>query len=282
MKPSDFERLSTLVKERSGIVLSVDKIYLLNSRLNPVATRHGFASIEDMVEALRFGAGATKIEEDIVEAMTTNESYFFRDNKPFDGFKEEMLPHFDKARASTRRMRIWCAAASSGQEPYSLAILMKEAAHAAAGWRNEIIGTDISSEILEKARTGLYSQFEVQRGMPVQLLVKYFEKHGDMWQINSSIRAMVQYRRFNLLDSMSGLGTFDVVFCRNVLIYFDRETKEDILARIAKQMAPDGFLVLGAAETVIGITDQFVPVPSRRGFFRRADFTEESGRRLSA
>ena len=275
MNPDDFEFLSTLVQDKSGIVLSEDKAYLLTSRLNPVATQHGFASIDDMVAAMKLGRTSTRIEEEIVDAMTTNESYFFRDRTPFESFDQDIVPYFVQARSADRKLRIWCAAASSGQEPYSLAILLKEAAHKFAGWRTDILGTDISSEILEKARTGLYSQFEVQRGMPIQMLAKYFEKRGEMWQIDSAIRAMVEYRRFNLLDRMVGLGTFDIVFCRNVLIYFDRETKADILSRISQQMSSDGVLVLGAAETVIGISSVFEPVQGQRGFFQKSTTSGE-------
>jgi chemotaxis protein methyltransferase CheR len=179
-----------------------------------------------------------------------------------------MLPKAMALRAKERRLRIWCAAASTGQEPYSLAILLKEAADRLVGWRVEIIGTDLSNEVLEKARAGVYSQFEVQRGLPIQMLVKYFDQSGDIWQIKPEIRAMVQYRPLNLLNDFSSLGTFDIVFCRNVLIYFDQDTKIDVLKRIAKITVPEGFLVLGAAETVVGLTDAFVPVPDKRGLYQ--------------
>jgi len=266
----EFEFLSTLVRDRSGIALSPDKCYLLTSRLKPVAAQHGYASIEEMVGAMRSGRSEAHIAEKIVSAMTTNESYFFRDRKPFESFEKDILPYFLRARAQQRRLRIWSAAASSGQEPYSLAMQLSENAHRLAGWRSEILGTDISAEILEKARSGLYSQFEVQRGLPIQLLAKYFEKRGEMWQISSKIRSMVEFRRFNLLDRMSALGMFDVVLCRNVLIYFERETRAEILSRIAHQMARDGVLVLGAAETVIGIATDFAPIPGQAGMFQRA------------
>lgn len=269
MTPTDFEHLSRLVKTRSGIVLTPEKTYLLNSRLLPIARKHGLASVEDLVKAVRMGTKGPALETDIVEAMTTNESFFFRDVTPFDAFRDVVLPHLLETRAAGRSFRIWCAAASAGQEPYSLAMLLREAASKLSGWRHDIIGTDLSEEILEKARAGLYSQFEVQRGLPIQMLTRYFEKRGEMWQVKPDLRAMVQYRKFNLLERMNGLGRFDVVFCRNVLIYFDRETKSDILARIAKQMPEDGFLVLGAAETVIGLTKVFEQVPGARGLYRQ-------------
>lgn len=272
MTPVDFEHLAVLVKTRSGIVLTPEKTYLMNSRLTPVARKHGLDGVDDLVRVLKSGAkGAAGIESDIVEAMTTNESFFFRDTTPFDIFKTIMLPHIIEARSAKRNFRIWCAAASAGQEPYSLAMILKENSAKMPGWRHDIVGTDISEEILEKARSGIYSQFEVQRGLPITMLAKYFEKQGDLWQVNAGLRAMVQYRKFNLLDRFQGLGQFDIVFCRNVLIYFDRETKADILARIAAQMPQDGFLILGAAETVIGITDVFEPVKGSRGLYKRSE-----------
>lgn len=269
MNTDVFEKLSGLIKSKSGIVLTPAKTYLLKSRLTPVARSFGFESIEEMVTALRTHGERTRIEGQIIEAMTTNESLFFRDKTPFESFREVMVPHFLEARAPTKRLRVWCAAASAGQEPYSLCITIKELAHKLANWKIDILGTDLSDEILEKARAGIYSQFEVQRGMPIQLLIKYFEQRGDMWQAGAALRSMVEYRRFNLLDRFSSLGRFDLVMCRNVLIYFDHETKADILDRISQILAPDGFLVLGAAETVVGVCSSFEPVPGTRGLYRR-------------
>ena len=168
-------------------------------------------------------------------------------------------------------MRIWCAAGSTGQEPYSLAMSLKEMGAALAGWRTEIIATDLSQEVLEKSKAGIYSQFEVQRGLPIQMLVKYFKQTGEIWQINPDMRAMVQHRQLNLLQDFSQLGTFDVMFCRNVLIYFDQDTKINIFNRLRPPTEPDGFLVLGAAETVVGLTETFKPLPDRRGLYRPND-----------
>jgi chemotaxis protein methyltransferase CheR len=204
---------------------------------------------------------------DVVEAMTTNESFFYRDKIPFDHFRDAIMPGLMAARAKERRIRIWCAAASTGQEPYSLAMSIKEMKQKLGGWRVEILATDLSTEVLEKAKAGVYSQFEVQRGLPIQLLVKYFSQVGDTWQIAPDIRAMVQYRPLNLLTDFSNLGRFDVVFCRNVLIYFDQETKIGVLNRVSKMLEGDGFLVLGAAETVVGLTDALKPVPDKRGLY---------------
>lgn len=265
MKPDDFEYLAKLLKENSGLVLTKDKAYLLESRLMPVARKRGLKGIEELVAKAR--AGDRSVAEDITESMTTNESFFFRDQKPFEQFRTVVLPNLLKTRASKRSFRIWCAAASSGQEPYSIAMILKEEAAKLAGWRTEIVGTDISREILQKARAGLYSQFEVQRGLPIQLLVKYFKKRDDQWEIDPALRAMVQFKEWNLLHDLRGLGTFDVVFCRNVLIYFDQETKGKVLDNISRQMTEDGVLYLGGAETVLGISDKFKPIPGQRGVY---------------
>lgn len=267
MNVQDFELLSDLVKTESGLVLTRDKAYLLETRLMPVARKHGLKSLDDLAGAVR-ARRDKKIIDDITEAMTTNESLFFRDSKPFDQFRDLVLPALLEKRAAQKRIRIWSAASSSGQEPYSLAILLKEAAAKWAGWRIEIIGTDISREMLEKAQAGLYTQFEVQRGLPIQLLVKYFKQVGDKWHLDPAIRAMVQYKYFNLLEDPGSLGKFDVVYCRNVLIYFDQDTKKQVLERIAKLMPEDGILYLGGAETVLGVTDRFQPVTGVRGMYQ--------------
>jgi chemotaxis protein methyltransferase CheR len=199
--------------------------------------------------------------------MTTNETFFFRDKTPFENFRSEVLPALLAARRASRTIRIWCAAASTGQEPYSLAMALKDMSDNVAGWRIEIIATDLASEVLEKARAGIYSQFEVQRGLPIQLLIKYFTKVGDMWQIALEIRAMVKFKQLNLLGDFSALGTFDLVFCRNVLIYFHQDTKISLLNRLGRATAGDGYLVLGAAETVVGLTDSLRTVPELRGLY---------------
>ena len=267
MKVEDFELLSNLLKQRSGLVLTQDKSYLLETRLMPVARKHNMKTLEELCQDVRLKKTEALLS-DITEAMTTNESLFFRDTKPFDLFKSKILPKLMEARASSRRIRIWSAACSSGQEPYSLAMLLKEDAAKLAGWRIEIVATDISAEMLSKAKAGLYTQFEVQRGLPITMLVKYFKQIGDKWQLDASIRSMVQYREFNLLSSPRTLGTFDVVFCRNVLIYFDQPTKKMVLENVSRQMPNDGLLFLGGAETVLGVTDDFKPVPGHRGIYQ--------------
>jgi chemotaxis protein methyltransferase CheR len=264
MTPLDYEYLQKLLKERSGLMLSADKKYLLESRLLPLVRKVGVPGISELVQKMR--AGAEPLILDVVEAMTTNETFFFRDKTPFDHFKETVLPELIKARAARRSLRIWCAASSTGQEPYSLAMIIKDTP-ALAGWRVEIIGTDLSPEVLEKSRAALYTQFEVQRGLPIQLLVKHFQQVGAMWQLNADTKAMVQFRQFNLLQDFGSLGKFDVIFCRNVLIYFDQPTKSDIFNRLAKTSESDGYLFLGAAETVIGLTDKYRVCPNRRGIY---------------
>ncbi|MDA9431648.1 CheR family methyltransferase [Bradyrhizobium sp. CCBAU 51627] len=269
MNAPDYEYLRKLLKERSGLDLSADKQYLIESRLLPLARKAGLAGIPELVQKLQGGSSA--LITSVVEAMTTNETFFFRDKVPFDHFRDTIMPEILKARAGKRSVRIWCAAGSTGQEPYSLAMTLKEMGAALTGWRVEIIATDLSQEVLEKAKSGVYSQFEVQRGLPIQHLVKYFKQNGETWQINPELRAMVQHRQLNLLQDFSHLGTFDVIFCRNVLIYFDQETKINIFNRLARQIETDGFLVLGAAETVVGLTDTFRPIVDRRGLYKPND-----------
>ena len=266
MTPPDYEYLRKLLKERSGLDLSSDKQYLVESRLVPLAHRYGHSGISELVARMKGGGEA--LIADVVEAMTTNETFFFRDKIPFDHLRETVLPALLQSRAARRSIRIWSAASSTGQEPYSIAMVLKEQAQLLAGWRVEIVATDLSLEVLEKSKSGIYSQFEVQRGLPIQLLVKYFTQTGELWQINSDVRGMVQHRQLNLLQNFSHLGKFDMIFCRNVLIYFDQETKIDIFERLNQVLEADGMLLLGAAESVVGITDAFRPCPDRRGLYQ--------------
>jgi len=267
MNVTDFELIAQLLKKRSGLALSKDKAYLIESRLNPVARKWNFAGFDELAQAIRTGKDEALLV-DVTEAMTTNESFFFRDQKPFDQFTDTVLPHMLEHRASKKSFRIWSAACSSGQEPYTLAMLLKENASKLAGWKVDIIATDLSQEILDKAKEGLYSQFEVQRGLPINLLVKYFKQNGDRWQIDPEIRQMVKYQQFNLLTNPSALGHFDIIFCRNVLIYFDPPTKSEVFGRLADLLADDGFLYLGGAETVLGMTERFALMPGHRGIYR--------------
>jgi chemotaxis protein methyltransferase CheR len=233
--------------------------------LIPLARRAGLLGIAELVAKIKGGSEPLTVE--VVEAMTTNETFFFRDKIPFDHLRQTILPALLQARASRASLRIWCAASSTGQEPYSIAMCLKEFGAALAGWRIEILATDLSLGVLEKSRAGIFSQFEVQRGLPIQMLVKYFTQVGELWHLNADIRAMVQHRQLNLLQDFSHLGTFDVVFCRNVLIYFEQEAKSGIFERLAKVLEPDGVLALGAAESVVGISDAFRPYPDLRGLY---------------
>ena len=268
MTSEQFDYLRKFLKEQSGLVLGEDKRYLIDSRLNPVAREFDHESIGDMVVAMK-RPGAQKLLARVSEAMTINESFFFRDMTPFDNFRNTMLPHMIKERATTRRLRIWSAAASTGQEGYSLAMELLEQKAKMPGWKIEILGTDLSSDALDKAKAGRYSQFEVQRGMASPMLVKYFRQDGTEWAIQPEVKSMVSFKHFNLLRDFRALGQFDIVFCRNVLIYFDRETKADILSRLAKQVAKDAYLVLGAAETIVGLNDDFEMVKGARGLYQR-------------
>ncbi len=285
MTPAEYDYLRQFLKTRSGLVLSNEKQYLIESRLLPVARKTGLQSIPELVSKLR-DPRESVLAEAVVDAMTTNESFFFRDKIPFDHFNQLILPEMLLRRAAKKQIRIWCAAASTGQEPYSLAMCLKEFGQRLAGWRLEIVGTDISNDVLDRAKAGRYTQFEVQRGLPIEKLLKYFTQAGDTWAIAPELRAMVQWKKFNLLESFGALGQFDIVFCRNVLIYFDQPTKADVLSRVAKVMAPDGFMVLGAAETVVGLSDAFKPLTDRRGLYvpqqATSSATTQSGTRFAA
>jgi len=266
MTELEFEALRAFLKARSGLALSPDKRYLVESRLASVCTRFKVDSLSRLIWEIKSGRSPA-IENAAIEAMTTNETFFFRDKAPFDLFQDVLLPRYIKERAATRRLRIWCAAASTGQEPYSLAMLLKEASARMPGWQVDIVATDISNDVLEKARAGVYNQFEVQRGLPIRLLVKYFTQKEDQWQIAPEIRSMVDFRYLNLIEDFGRLGQFDIVYCRNVLIYFDAPTKANVLRRVAQLMAPDGSLVLGASETILGITDALSLDPAHRGLY---------------
>jgi chemotaxis protein methyltransferase CheR len=268
MKHDDLEFLAGIVRQRSGLVLTADKGYLLESRLSPVARKEGFNSVEELVAAVR-----TRRDErlmwSITDAMTTNETFFFRDKTPFDLFRDQVMPSLLQKKGANGRIRIWCAAASTGQEPYSLAMVLADNAVKYGNMNVEIIGTDISERVLEKAQAGLYTQFEVQRGLPVTALVKYFEKKDDLWRLKSDISSKVKFKKANLLEDFRSLGQFDVIFCRNVLIYFDQPTKRKVLEQMAGSMGDEGFLFLGAAETVMGITDAFQTKQDARGLYCR-------------
>jgi chemotaxis protein methyltransferase CheR len=273
MTPQSFETLSALLRAGSGLVIGPDKTYLLETRLGSILKAQQLDTLDGLAERLRPASGfvgRAALERAVIEAMTTNESFFFRDDKPFAHLRGTALPALLAARPSSARLRIWSAAASTGQEAYSLAMILAEQRAQLGGRGVEIIGTDISRETLARAQEGLYSQFEVQRGLPMQYLVKYFRKEGAQWRIAEALRAMVAFREWNLLAELRPLGVFDIVFCRNVLIYFDQPTKSRVLDAIARQMTPDGRLYLGGAETVIGLTDKLAGVPGEPGVYAPA------------
>ncbi len=268
MDGADFDFLADLLRRRSGLHLRQDKLPLVESRLLPVAQRFGFREVASLVAELRHGretiAGA------VTEAMTTNESSFFRDKHAFEYFQNTILPMLLARRAGQRRLRIWCAGAANGQEAYSLAMILDDLRLPEAGWTVDLHATDLSSAAIARAKEGLYSQFEVQRGLPIQRLVRHFAQEGEQWRIAQRLRRMVSFRQFNLLDSFGWLGALDVIFCRNVLIYFDMTTKMRVIDRLADSLAPDGWLVLGATESLAGASSAFAPVDDVRGVYVRA------------
>jgi chemotaxis protein methyltransferase CheR len=261
-----FETFAALLRSRSGLVIGPDKLYLLETRLAPILKRERLRDLAVLAERLR-ASGAENLIREVVEAMTTNESFFFRDDKPFQHFRNQALPRLLASRPAGAPLRVWSAASSSGQEAYSIAMILSECRASVGDRRIEIIGTDLAREQVARARQGVYTQFEVQRGLPVQMLMRYFRKEESGWRINEPIRGMVHYREWNLLADLRPLGQFDVVFCRNVLIYFEQTTKAKVLNAIAQQMPQDGLLYLGGAETVLGITSRFMPLAAERGVY---------------
>ncbi len=270
MTEADFQWLREMLHKKSGLSLTVEKRYLVESRLGSLCRRRKIDSIGELVRMIRFGSNP-ELENAVIEAMTTNETLFFRDRVPFELFSKVVLPEALERNRTSRTLRIWCAAVSTGQEAYSLAMILDDMAAQLAGWRIDIVGTDISEEVLQKARAGLYSQFEMQRGLPTPMLLKHFTQDSDQWRISQKLRNMVQLKRLNLLEDTASLGTFDIIFCRNVLIYFDLITKAKVMGELARRLKPEGALLLGAAETVIGICDAFTPDRTNRGLYRPAD-----------
>ncbi|MBR0671273.1 CheR family methyltransferase [Neoroseomonas soli] len=275
MTPESFSFLAGLVKARSGIVLTADRGYMLETRLGPMLRREGIAGLDALALRLRSPREEALVAE-MVEALTTNESSFFRDGKPFEHLRR-LLPRLAAARPAGQPLRIWSAACSSGQEAYSAAMVVAELGAALGGRRVEILGTDISREMLERAREGIFTQFEVQRGLPVQMLVKHVRQEGTRWRVAPELRAMTRWQFFNLLDDARALGRFDVIFCRNVLIYFDAPTKSRVLAMLAAMVAADGAVHLGGAETVLGLTDRLVPAAGERGVYEPAQPAARAG-----
>jgi len=264
---SDFDFVRDLVRRGSAIVLEPTKEYLVDARLMPLARNEGLASIADLVARLRTGDAA--LTRKVIDAMTTNETLFFRDVHPFEALRTNVLPELQASRSTTRKLRIWSAACSTGQEPYTIAMLLKEHVADLSSWSVDIVATDLCTEVLAKARTGNFGQIEVNRGLPAKLMVKYFSKEGVDWQLCDEIKRMVDFRQMNLAEKWPVMGQFDIVFLRNVLIYFDVETKKSILSRVRQLLRPDGYLFLGAAETTMNLDDGYERVQlNKSGCYR--------------
>ncbi len=261
----EFDFISTMLKQKSGLTLTEDKGYLLETRLQPVARANGLAGCKELIGRLRVNPPPALVHQ-VVESMTTNESMFFRDTKPFDHLKNVVLPAL-KAAGKTS-VRIWSAACSTGQEPYSIAMTIKEEGAKYTGMRFDIHATDLADKVLERSRSGIYSQFEVQRGLPIMLLMKYFQQRpNNMWEINDEMKKMISWAPANLLTSFAALGKFDIIFVRNVLIYFDEKTKTDVLNRMADILNQPGYLFLGGAESTLNLTKRYTPSVENRGLF---------------
>ncbi len=252
------ERFRAFIAAQTGIVLEADRDYMVDTRLLPVMRANKITSLDILLDQAMAGTNPS-LTQSVIEAMLTCETFFFRDRPVFQVFREEILPEMIEARQSTRCLRIWCAAASTGQEPYSLAMILDENAAALKGWQVEIIATDISSMALETARSGLYNQFEVQRGLPVALLLRYFVREQERWRIAEHLRSRVEFKQLNLKQDFKSMGEFDIIFCRNVLMYFDPDTKRHILGRMSQSVADGGWLILGATENTSGLAKELAP-----------------------
>jgi chemotaxis protein methyltransferase CheR len=268
MTDDDFEIVRRLLRERSAVVLEPGKKYLAETRLLPLAHKMNFGSIAELIAQART-APNTALEQQIVEAMVTSESSFFRDHHPFEALRKVIIPALIERRQGERRLNIWCAASATGQEPYSIALTLREHFPQLIGWQITLLGTDISRDVLTRARSGRFNQIEVNRGLPAALLVKYFEQHGTDWQLEESVRRMVEFREINLAQPWPLLPRMDLVLIRNVMIYFDVDTKRAILARLARLLRPDGYLLLGGAETTLNIDASYRRIdPFKAGFYQ--------------
>ncbi len=269
LAPANYQLLRKMLKEFSGLHLTDNKMYLVETRLQVVAKKYNFNSLNQLVDGLK-GPLFQKLRVDISEAMATPETFFFRDKKPFDQFKDFIVPQMIERHKMTKRFTIWCSACSSGQEPYSLAMIIDELQKTVLrGWTVKIIASDFSEKILKKAQSGIYSQFEVQRGLPIQYLMKHFKQESDGWHVKDDLKRLIDFRNFNLLQSPAHLGKIDVVFCRNVLFYFTPEDKGKILDHIASILNPGGMMFLGAAESTIGACDAFTGLKEERGIYMK-------------
>jgi len=257
----DFDYVRDILRDCSALVLDSSKEYLVESRLHILAAREGASSAKDLLKRLRADQSG-RLRRKVNEAMVTGESTFFRDVRPFETLKNIVLPDLVSRRASEHSLNIWCAASSGGQEPYSVAMLLRECCQRLTRWNIRFIASDFSRELLTKAQLGRYTQMEINRGLPASLLVKYFRQSGTTWQVAKEIRAMIEFQEINLVKSWPSLPCMDIVFMRNVLIYFDLETRRNVLSRVSRLLKPDGYLFLGSSETVLGLENAFEPAAS--------------------
>lgn len=271
MTEQDYSFLTKLLLDRSAIALEPGKEYLLEARLGPVAKRNGHASIAEFIEQLR-KPGAQRLTKELVEAMVTTETSFFRDIHPFETLRRTVFPELIRLRGDVKQLNIWCAASSSGQEPYTLAIILREYFPELLRWQIKFIATDISDDMLERCRAGCYSQIEVNRGLPTALLLKYFTQDGAKWQLDEKVRSLIEFRRMNLAEPWPSIPPMDLVLLRNVMIYFDVETKKAVLRRLSRVLRKDGYLILGGAETTLNLDDAYQRVENlKAGFYRLVD-----------
>jgi chemotaxis protein methyltransferase CheR len=273
---AEFDFIRDLVRGKAGIVLETGKEYLVDARITSLIKQENIPSFGELIQRMKRNP-ADPIVQKVVEAMTTNETSFFRDRHPFDALKNTVLPALLSSRAPTRCLSIWCGAASTGQEPYTIAMMLHDAIPQLAQWKVTFLATDISSEMIARSRAGKYNQIEINRGLPATHIVKYFEKHGLEWQIKPHLRQMVDYREMNLMQSWLPMPPLDIVFMRNVLIYFDTQAKKEILGKIKRLLRPDGYLFLGCAETTMGLDDGYQRLPiEKSGCYRHREAVAEA------
>ncbi len=269
MTDSEFDYIRNLLRERSAVVLDTDKRYLVEARLAPVILKLGVPSIGELVARIRLQPDPGIVTE-VVDALVTSETSFFRDFTPFEVLRKQVIPELIEARGAARKLAFWSAACSTGQEAYTIAILLREYFPQLANWQITLLGTDISTGVIAKAREGIYTHFEANRGLPAYLMVKYFKQSGTAWHLDLSIRKMVEFRPFNLAAAWPALPMFDVIFLRNVMIYFDPSTRREILARTTHVLRQDGFLVLGGSESTFNLSDVFARVERlKSGYYQR-------------
>lgn len=271
MSPEDFEFAAQFFKDRSGLILTRDKTYLLENRLMPLVREMRLKSVTELIDGVR--RGDPVLQASSVDAMMAKDTGFFRDWKPFVHLRTVVLPNLRVSRGMKASFRILSAGVSTGQEAYSVAMTIKDVSSSFPGWNVEVVGVDISAAAIVAATKGIYNQFEVQRGLPVRTLLQYFTKQDDSWSLSDQIKSMVKFQVWNLLDDLYPLGRFDVVLCRNVLVYLDLKTKLDVLQKLARLLVDDGALYLGLNETVMGVSSSFRAINPDLGIYaaHRAD-----------